>query len=72
MTNFEKYKTAQEAILNFKKFCHSHEWCKHCKFNFVEIKNFGCIASWLYDEAPPTPLPKSWCERVMNKFTRKD
>lgn len=69
MTNFEKYKTPQEAAEVFYSYCNNTR-CQYCKF-FENYAIIPCIFQWLYadDEENQTP---QWQNDLMDKFITKE
>lgn len=51
MTNFEKYKTPEEAHKAYYLFCYGNRWCSKCKYYLQGNKELPCYFEWLYDGA---------------------
>lgn len=48
--NCDKYRTAKEAFIAFKKMCQSKS-CDVCPFSAQRNECLSCILNWLYSEA---------------------
>lgn len=51
--NFDRYKTAGEAYVGFKKFCNGIDDCDKCRFKECDdtYGSDGCLLTWLYEDA---------------------
>ena len=54
--NFDRYKTAKEAYVGFRKFCDGIYDCEKCRFKdcdgaYGSPTSHGCMLAWFYEEA---------------------
>lgn len=69
LTNFEKFKTAEDREKAFQKFCHNRA-CEECDLFVENESSIKCAMRWLEREADQeAPLPCPCCGNVdMAKF----
>lgn len=63
MTNGEKYKTAEERVEEFDKFCKKH-YCYNCPVGKFGGRESACTFNWLDLEAKEELLPCPFCGRT--------
>lgn len=67
MKNFEKYKTAEERVKEFDRFCNQHNGCSACPVGADWCSRCECAMVWLDREANeeekllPCPICGSPC-----------
>jgi hypothetical protein len=70
MTNFEKYKTPEEAYQAFKNICATTR-CSECSYFCGYIETIkSCQMVWLYTDAEKDPA--QWRNNIMDKFTNRE
>ena len=57
MTNEQKYKTAEERVSKFERFCYKQEECTKCAAVNDEGTRSSCAFHWLALEAEKEPEP---------------
>lgn len=71
MTNEQKYKTIEERVSEFQRFCYKQEECTKCAaVNNEGTKSF-CAFRWLALEAEEEPEPCPFCEGKCSAETVK-